>query len=137
MYKVVFAVVLACSFMAMTACQSRSDSVASNSADSANANASATTADATSDQKVTIDSPDGLKLVGTFYPSNKPASPGVLLLHQWQSDRHSYDDFAKKLQSAGFAVLSIDGRGFGESTRTADGKSVTAERTDAAVKGML
>ncbi|HEV8592980.1 MAG TPA: alpha/beta fold hydrolase [Pyrinomonadaceae bacterium] len=86
---------------------------------------------------VNIRSADGLVLVGSIYPSDKPNSPAVLLLHQWQSDRHSYDAFAKQLQAKGFNVLSIDGRGFGESTKTGDGKTVTPERTDAAVKAML
>ena len=88
-------------------------------------------------QTVTIDSPDGLKIVGSYFESSKPNSPGVLLLHQWQSDRHSYDGFAKQLNENGFNVLSIDGRGFGESVRTADGKTIAPERTDAAVKAMF
>lgn len=86
---------------------------------------------------VTIDSPDGVKLVGTVYQATKPNSPALLLLHQWQSDRHSYDEFAKRMQSRGFAVLSIDGRGFGESTKRMDGSTVAAGRTDADVKAML
>jgi pimeloyl-ACP methyl ester carboxylesterase len=86
---------------------------------------------------VIIDSPDGLKLVGTYYVVAKQNAPAVLLLHQWQSDRHSYDGFAKQLQGKGYAVLSVDGRGFGESTKTADGTKVPAERSDAAVKAML
>jgi len=88
-------------------------------------------------QTVTIDSSDGVKIVGSFWESARASSPAVLLLHQWQSDRHSYDDFAKRLNAKGFDVLSIDGRGFGESVKTADGKTVAPERTDAAVKGML
>lgn len=87
-------------------------------------------------QKVTFESADKLVIVGTFLESAKPNSPAVLLLHQFQSDRHSYDDFAKQLQAKGFGVLSIDGRGFGESTRTSDGKTVAVSRTDDAVKGM-
>ena len=86
---------------------------------------------------VRITSPDGVVLVGTYLEAPKPNSPAVLLLHQWQSDRHSYDEFANRMQSRGFNVLSIDGRGFGESVKTTDGKSVAAERTDAAVHGML
>jgi len=86
---------------------------------------------------VTIDSPDGVKLVGSLLDSGKPDSPPLLLLHQWQSDRHSYDEFAKRMQTTGFTVLSIDGRGFGESTRKSDGTSVTAGRSDADVKAML
>jgi dienelactone hydrolase len=88
-------------------------------------------------QSVTINSPDGVKLVGSLYEAGKPMSPALLLLHQWQSDRHPYDDFAKKMQTAGFNVLAIDGRGFGESTKKADGTVVVAGRTDADVKAML
>ena len=63
-------------------------------------------------------------------------SPALLLLHQWGSNRHSYDEFARKMQAAGFNVLAIDGRGFGESTKKADGTTLAAGRTDADVKAM-
>ena len=90
-----------------------------------------------SEQRVTIESADGVKLVGSLYAAEKPNSPALLLLHQWQSDRHSYDEFAKRMNAKGFAVLSIDGRGFGESTKKADGSTVAAGRTDEDVKAML
>lgn len=94
-------------------------------------------ASALAPQTVTIDSPDGLKLVGSFFESSSPNSPALLLLHQWQSDRHSFDNFAKEMQAQGFAVLSIDGRGFGKSTKKSDGSGVTAGRADADVKAMV
>ena len=103
----------------------------SNNSNASNSNRTVTAA------KVTIDSPDGVKLIGTYLPAPKPDSPAVLLFHQWQSDRHSYDEFAKRMHEKGFAVLSIDGRGFGESTKSADASAVTAGRTDADVKDML
>ena len=87
-------------------------------------------------QKVTFESADKTVIVGTFFESTKPNSPAVLLLHQFGSDRHSYDDFAKQLQAKGFGVLAIDGRGFGESTKTSDGRTVAVSRSDEAVKGM-
>jgi dienelactone hydrolase len=99
--------------------------------------ASATPMLSSDTQTVTIDSPDGVKLVGSFYDSGKSNSPALLLLHQWQSDRHSYDEFAKRMQAKGFTVLAIDGRGFGESTKKADGSSINAGRSDEDVKGML
>jgi dienelactone hydrolase len=98
---------------------------------------SSTSPAAASVQTVTIDSADGVKLAGSFYASTKANSPAVLLLHQWQSDRHSYDDFAKGLNEKGFNVLSIDGRGFGESITKGEGTTVKAGRTDADVKAML
>ncbi len=87
-------------------------------------------------QKVTFESADKTVIVGSFLESAKPNSPAVLLLHQFGSDRHSYDDFAKQLQAKGFGVLAIDGRGFGESIKTSDGKTVAVSRSDDAVKGM-
>jgi dienelactone hydrolase len=89
------------------------------------------------EQTVQIESPDGVSLVGTFWGAEKPSSPALLLLHQWQSDRHSYDEFARRMNLSGFTVLSIDGRGFGESVKRADGSEVLAGRTDADVKAML
>ena len=85
---------------------------------------------------MTFESADKTPIVGTFYSSPNPNSPAVLMLHQWMSDRHSYDDLAKRLQAKGFGVLTIDGRGFGESVKTADGKTIAPSRSDAAVAGM-
>ncbi len=73
---------------------------------------------AASAQTVTVDSPDGVKIVGTLFLSDKPNSPAVLLLHQWQSDRHSYDDFAKQLQAKGFNVLPSTGAGLANRLKT-------------------
>ncbi|HEX3101001.1 MAG TPA: alpha/beta fold hydrolase, partial [Pyrinomonadaceae bacterium] len=88
-------------------------------------------------QRVTFESADKTVIVGSFFESAKPNSPAVLLLHQFASNRHSYDDLARQLQAKGFGVLAIDGRGFGESTKTSDGKTVAVSRSDDAVKGML
>jgi len=128
---------LALSFAAVSACQGNKADAPNRQANTAPANTAATGADPAGEQRVMINSPDGLKIVGTLFSADKPNSPAVLLLHQWQSDRHSYDDFAKQMQRKGFAVLSIDGRGFGESTRAADGMNVPPDRTDTAVKAML
>ena len=86
---------------------------------------------------VEIDSVDGTPIYGSMYAADKPNSPALLLLHQWQSDRHSFDDFAARMQTKGFAVLTIDGRGFGESNHHANGSMLEAGRTDADVKAML
>lgn len=87
-------------------------------------------------QNIKFESADKVEIIGTFYESPKANSPAVLLLHQWGSDRKSYDNLAKQLQAKGFGVLAIDGRGFGESVKTTDGKTVAPERTDETVKGM-
>jgi alpha-beta hydrolase superfamily lysophospholipase len=71
---------------------------------------------------VTFKTYDGVELNGTYYPSNKGSRDAVvLLLHHFDpkkggnSHQDGLDEFAEKLQAAGFAVLSFDFRGFGQS----------------------
>jgi dienelactone hydrolase len=87
-------------------------------------------------QIIKFESADKVEIIGTFYESPKENSPAVLLLHQWGSTRKSYEVFAKQLQKQGFGVLAIDGRGFGESVKTADGKIISPSRNDEAIKAM-
>ncbi|MBS1768887.1 MAG: alpha/beta fold hydrolase [Acidobacteria bacterium] len=78
-------------------------------------------------ETVTIDTPDGVKLVGSFYKSQGPNAPALLLMHQWTANRHTYDEFAERMNQNGYAVLSFDGRGFGESNKKADGTEVKVD----------
>jgi dienelactone hydrolase len=59
-------------------------------------------------------SPDGTKLAATYYSGDQPG-PGILLLHQCNKDRSSWNTLAERLASAGFHVLTMDYRGYGES----------------------
>jgi dienelactone hydrolase len=61
-----------------------------------------------------ISAPDGTKLAATYYSGEKPG-PGVLLLHQCNKNRSSWNTLAEKLARAGFHVLTMDYRGYGES----------------------
>ena len=61
-----------------------------------------------------ISAPDGTKLAATYYSDGKPG-PGVLLLHQCNKDRSSWNTLSEKLARAGFHVLTMDYRGYGES----------------------
>jgi len=63
---------------------------------------------------VTFPASDGFMLQGTFYPSVR-GGPGILLIHQCNADRRSYDQLALMLNTAGYNVLSFDFRGFGGS----------------------
>jgi dienelactone hydrolase len=134
MMRVGFALILL--FITLVGCGGPSNT-ANTAVNNAANSASPAPVSGTTSQTVNITSPDGVILVGTFLEAAKPNSPALLLLHQWQSDRHSYDDFAKRIQAQGFNVLAIDGRGFGESVKTSDGKTVGPSRTDEAVKAML
>ncbi|MBE0642855.1 MAG: alpha/beta fold hydrolase [Bacteroidetes bacterium] len=78
-------------------------------------------------EQVNFTTSDGIVITGTLYPAGSKA-PTVLCLHQWRSDRGSFAALAKKLQGAGMTVLAIDMRGYGGSTRTADGKSIRPDR---------
>ena len=87
-------------------------------------------------QVMKFESADKVEIVGTFYQSQVDDAPAVLLLHQFGDSRKSYEKFARDLQMKGFNILAIDGRGFGDSTKTTDGKTVAAERTADGVKAM-
>lgn len=128
-------VILLCLFLA--ACGAPANNNATNRTSTNATPVAAVTPSSAAEAPVTIEPADGVRLVGTLFATDKANSPALLLLHQWQSDRHSYDEFARRMQRQGFTVLSLDGRGFGESTKKADGTTVAPGRTDADVKAML
>src|SRR4029077_2873685 len=57
---------------------------------------------------------DGASLKATYFAAAKPG-PGVLLLHQSNRDRKSWDEVAAQLALAGINTLTLDMRGFGDS----------------------
>jgi dienelactone hydrolase len=63
---------------------------------------------------VDLKSSDGTLLKATFSPAGKPG-PGVLLFHQSNRTRTSWDDVPRQLAAAGINTLTIDERGYGES----------------------
>ena len=68
----------------------------------------------TQKKDVDIKASDGVALKGTYFSPGRPG-PAMLLLHQCNMDRHAWDGLAKDLADAGFHVLAIDYRGYGES----------------------
>jgi len=57
---------------------------------------------------------DGTLLKASYFAAAKPG-PGVLLLHQGNRTRKSWDELAGQLAAAGINTLTLDMRGFGES----------------------
>ena len=68
-----------------------------------------------------IRAPDGARLRATFYAA-PGTGPAVLLLHQCNMDRKSWDPLAAALSRKGVRVLTFDYRGYGDS----DGKPVAS-----------
>jgi len=67
--------------------------------------------------RVLFESFDKAELRGDFYPSDKgKKAPTALLLHKLGGNRKQLAPMAEKLQSEGFAVLTFDFRGHGDST---------------------
>lgn len=58
---------------------------------------------------------DYVNLVGTFVPAKKPNAPALLLLHMLGQDRWSFAPIYETLRDAGYALMSIDFRGHGQS----------------------
>jgi hypothetical protein len=57
---------------------------------------------------------EGTILKASYFAAAKPG-PGVLLLHQGNRTRQSWNDLAGQLVGAGINTLTLDMRGFGES----------------------
>jgi dienelactone hydrolase len=64
-----------------------------------------------------LTAPDGTRLKGTYFSAGKPG-PGVLLLHQCNRQRKVWGDLAARLATAGFPVMTVDLRGYGDSSGT-------------------
>lgn len=69
-------------------------------------------------QAVRFESRDGVNLRGNFYPAKKRNAPVVLCLHELGNDSRDavWSKLAEALQDKGYAVLTFDFRGHGEST---------------------
>jgi pimeloyl-ACP methyl ester carboxylesterase len=76
---------------------------------------------------VDLQAPDGILLKATYFPAAKPG-PGVLLLHQFNRTRKSWDELATQLAAAGINTLTLDMRGYGESDGTPSSKLSPEER---------
>ncbi len=63
---------------------------------------------------VDLKAPDGTLLKASYFVAAKPG-PGVLLLHQGNRTRKSWDELAGQLAAAGINTVTLDMRGFGES----------------------
>jgi len=63
---------------------------------------------------VDLKSGDGTILKGTYFAAAKPG-PGVLLFHQNNRTRKSWDELAEQLAAIGIHVLTVDSRAHGES----------------------
>jgi pimeloyl-ACP methyl ester carboxylesterase len=64
---------------------------------------------------------DGFTIVADVIPSESPSAPVVFLAHQLERDRTSWAPLLPYLTRAGWAVVALDHRGFGESTAEAAG----------------
>lgn len=72
---------------------------------------------------VVLTASDGVLIHGTYYGAGRKA-PAVILLHMMRRNRTDWEDFTLDLKEKGFASLSIDLRGHGQSTSTKDGKAL-------------
>ena len=66
---------------------------------------------------LTITCTDGVKLAATLYPAKKLATGAIMLAPATGIGQRFYQHFAKFLSEQGFAVLTYDNRGIGESDK--------------------
>ena len=63
---------------------------------------------------VDLEATDGVTLKATYHSPGRPG-PGMLLIHQCNMDRSSWDGISSALVESGVHVLTLDLRGFGDS----------------------
>lgn len=65
---------------------------------------------------------DGVVIMGDYWTpiDMSKKAPAVILLHMYRSDRSAWLPLVPELEKAGFAVLTIDLRGHGQSTKPED-----------------
>ncbi len=66
-------------------------------------------------QAVQLTTADGVALAALYYPPPAQAAPGVLLLHQRGGRQENWASLAQLLQKNGYAVMTVDFRGHGQS----------------------
>jgi len=83
-------------------------------------------------ERVTYQAEDGLRIVADFYaPLEGEPAPAVLLLHQLNGSRAQWAELIPDILQWGYAVLTPDLHGFGESTVILrDGSEEEYELTD-------
>lgn len=68
------------------------------------------------EERLTITAGDGLELAIDYFQPSKPLDKAVLMLHQCNSQRKMYQNLGELLASKGIHALSMDFRGFAESS---------------------
>jgi len=67
-------------------------------------------------EKINLKGLDGFALSGNYVAAASRSNKGVLMLHQCNADKSMYKDLAIQFATSGFSSMSLDFRGFGEST---------------------
>jgi len=81
---------------------------------------------------------DGVEIVGSMWMPESGKAPAVILLHMLGRTREDWNGFAEELLKNGYAVVSIDLRGHGESVKTKDGKTLNYKQfTDSDYRNMV
>ena len=70
-------------------------------------------------QAVTLTTADGWHLPADIYLPGNATTPGVICLHRYGAGRGDWTQFASRAQALGYAVITLDLRGHGESQRAA------------------
>ena len=71
-------------------------------------------------EKVQFTTGDKVEIIEMFYRPKAPEAPSLILVHGIRGDHTRWESMATSLQSDGYAVLTFDMRGHGESLKQRD-----------------
>ncbi len=70
---------------------------------------------AENEQEVALVAADGVKIAASYFPASSPDAPVILMLHGNGASRNQFKGHIEWLNKAGYAAMTIDFRGHGES----------------------
>jgi pyridoxine 5-phosphate synthase len=86
---------------------------------------------------VTLPSPDGVTIAGEFYEGSSRSSPAVLLVHMLTRSRGEWGTLPDRLRDLGLTVLTIDLRGHGQSSGSAQDLPAMSQDVRAALRWLI
>jgi uncharacterized protein len=73
---------------------------------------------ATNEQEISLKASDNVRIAASYFPTATPDAPTILLLHGNGASRAQFREQVTWLNGAGFAAMTLDFRGHGESQAT-------------------
>jgi dienelactone hydrolase len=123
-YANIAVVLLAFAALIFSGCGEQKTSSTTPAANEPSANTTENLPEGVAPENVNLTTEDDIIINANYYKPAEPASAAVILIHQRASNKEAWNPIIGKIVARGYAVLAIDMRGHGKSTKTTDGQTI-------------